>query len=973
MPTQAKLSLLEALRPTPTLIALLGATCLAAAAHAATLPTGQTITPTAAPGAVFQTMNPGLADDPGYKAGQAVNSALSPDGKTLLVVTSGFNRLYYPNGPHAGTIEPADSAEYVFVYDVSGAHKANPAMLQVLRVPNTFIGLAWAPGGGGFYVAGGVSDAVYVFRGTPGTFALSASIPLGHPKFGLALAGTPHAALGALLGNGVGFAEDASAAGLAITPDGGMLVVTNIYNDSISLIRTATNTVLWEVDLRPYKNTPAAAGTAGGEDPIAVVLKGTAATGYTAYVSSLRDRQIVVVPIAAKPPAAGTISRIALPGSPIRAVLSADQRRLYVAQDNADDVAVIDTKANTVLEEIDAITPPGTVALRERYTGAAPNGLDLSADGKTLYVSQGGANAVAVIGLAGAAPHHVSGLIPTGWHPHSVSVSADGGTLYVVNGKTDPGPNPRYETHAANQYILQLEAAGLLTVPAPKAATLAALTARVVANNGYTVTESANDAAIMAGLRAKIHHVIYIIKENRTFDQVLGDLGNGSAGDPSLTMYGSKITPNFHAMARDFVTLDNFFCSGEVSGNGWSWSTEGRETDFGATTIPMNYAKRGSSYDSEGLNRGVNIGFGSLRDRIAGDGRLGGGASVYATLGNALPGGAANLLPGTNDDFASDGPNGTMVQRGHIWDAALKAGLGVRNYGFFVDLNRYDWPAQLGGVALMENPYPTTQIAWPSSATLAPATDIYFRGFDNAFPDAWRWEEWHREFSFYAAHGNLPALSLVRFMHDHTGSFTTAVAGINTPDLQQADNDLAVGKLVQDVARSRYASDTLIFVIEDDAQDGPDHVDAHRSTAYVVGPYVKQHAIVSVRYSTVNLLRTIEDILGLDHLSLNDAYQGPMSQVFDLHQSSWGYSAKASALLQGTGLQKLLPPAAHARARMSPTHQAAWWAARTMGYDWSQEDRIPAAAYNRVLWEGLMPAGTPYPDFRGAAGDNSEE
>jgi DNA-binding beta-propeller fold protein YncE len=565
-----------------------------------------------------------------------------------------------------------------------------------------------------------------------------------------------------------------------------------------------------------------------------------------------------------------------------------------------------------------------------------------------------------VISLSGPAPHHVAGLIPTGWYPHAVSVSADGRTLYVVNGKSDPGPNPGYETKAANQYILQLEAAGLLTLPVPRPAALARLTAQVDVNNYYTVTESPRDAAIMAALRARIKHVIYVIKENRTFDQVLGDLHNGSNGDPALTMYGSRITPNFHAMAGDFVTLDNFFCSGEVSGNGWSWSTQGRETDFGATTIPMNYARRGSSYDAEGMNRGVNVSAGSLARRIASGGDLG-GASLYATIGSLLPGGVANLLPGTSDDFASDGPDGTMAQRGRIWDAALKAGLSVRNYGFFVDLNHYDLPVGAGGVALIEHPYPATRVAWPSSPSLAAVTDPYFRGFDNAFPDAWRWEEWHREFQDYAAHGTLPALSLVRFMHDHTGSFQTAVAGINTPDLQQADDDMAVGKLVQDVATSRYAADTLIFVIEDDAQDGPDHVDAHRSTAYVVGPYVKQHAVVSERYSTVNMLRTIEDILGLDHLSLNDAYQPPMSDVFDLSQREWRYTATASPLLLGTGLQPLLPPRARSQSRMWPTHEAAWWTARTRGYDWSEEDRIPVAAYNHVLWEGLMPARAQYP------------
>ena len=180
--------------------------------------------------------------------------------------------------------------------------------------------------------------------------------------------------------------------------------------------------------------------------------------------------------------------------------------------------------------------------------------------------------------------------------------------MYVANGKMDPGANPLYETGSANQYILQLEGGGLLTVPLPGAADLGNLTAQVAANNGYSVPANPADAAMMSFLHQNIQHIIYIIKENRTFDQMLGDLTNGANGDPSLTMYGKRVTPNFHSLSQNFITLDNFFCSGEVSGNGWAWSTEARESDHGTKTIPPNYAGRGASNDSEGTNRDVNVG-----------------------------------------------------------------------------------------------------------------------------------------------------------------------------------------------------------------------------------------------------------------------------------------------------------------------------------------------------------------------------
>jgi YVTN family beta-propeller protein len=957
----------------------------AAAAEAANTPTllpdGQYISPLAPKGARYQTLNPNLPDHPHHRAGQAVRAALSPDGHTLLVLTSGYNRLSYSTGADHGQSEPSASNEYVFVYDVSGANARAPVQTQVLQIPNSFCGMVWAPDGQHFYVSGGVSDAVFAFGLSGGAWAQTASIALNHQSYASNLTGNAQI-LGAFLGNGIGFVESASAAGLAITPDGATLVVTNIYNDSVSVIDTASSTVRWEYDLRPFNSDPAQSGAPGGEVPFGVAIAGSKAGGYTAFVSSIRDRQVVALPVAATPPAPGTVRRIGLPGTPNNMVLSADGTRLYVAQDNKDIVAAIDTATQAVVAEFDTIAVPNLLPIGHKYTGAAPNGLALSPDGKTLYVTNGGANAVSVITLAAPGNPAPVTLIPTGWYPHSVAVSKDGATLYVVNGKSDPGPNPRYERPVYNQYVLQLENAGLQTIPVPDAGSYASLTGQVAENNRYRTLESAHDRQVMAALHDKIQHVIYVIKENRTYDQILGDLGNGANGDPGLAMFGARVTPSLHGLASSFVTLDNFYCAGEVSGDGWPWSTAARESDFGVTTIPINYAGRGSSNDSEGDNRDNNMGLNSA-GRVAAFPNINGIGNLYQVLGNAFPGGYQNFLPGLNNDFATDGPTGTPLQQGYLWDSAMRAGLSVRDYGMFVDIVRYNIPVAIGGIPLIENPFNIgTQVAWSSNPTLGPVTDIYYRGFDNAYPDTWRLEEWYREFQGYEANGNLPSLSLVRLMHDHTGNFcpkpytapSCPAAMLNTPEMQEADNDYAVGRLVETVAHSPYAGNTLIFVLEDDAQDGPDHVDAHRSTAYVVGPYVRQNAVVSTHYDTVNMVRTIEDILGIDHLNLNDAHQVPMTDLFDLSQTSWTFTATASNLLRNTGLVGLPGIAKHFApgAAMRPTHDQDWWARRTKGYDWSREDRVPADAYNRTLWEG-MKGGQPYPEIRGGGAPDSDD
>jgi hypothetical protein len=589
-------------------------------------------------------------------------------------------------------------------------------------------------------------------------------------------------------------------------------------------------------------------------------------------------------------------------------------------------------------------------------------------------------------------------LVPTGWYPTTVTVSADGGTMYVFNSKSDPGPNPGHLTssvahqttvaypggntaalsYAPNQYIFQLEQSGLLTVPVPGSGDLPNLTTQVAANNGWGIAKNAYDDTVMGFLRSKIKHVIYIVKENRTFDQVLGDLTNGANGDPSITVFGKAITPNFHRIATRFVTLDNFFDSGEVSGNGWPWSTAARETDWNEKTIPMDYSfgvtRYNAPYDSEGQESNVSVGYaGGTADATVAAREAEAGGYDYQKLAGALPGGANNLFPGTNYVGAPDGKNGA-VQSGYIWSAALRAGLTIRNYGFFSDNTHYGLSSgDPGYVADLENPAASgARQEWTAAQELIPYTDIYFRGFDNAYPDAWRFEEFQREFNEFTRPGNdMPNLVMLRYMHDHMGNFTTALAGVNTAELQQADNDYAVGATLDLLAHSRFARDTLVFVVEDDAQDGGDHMDAHRSTAYVVGPYVKKHEVVSTRYSTVNMVRTIEDVLGLEHLNLNTAYQRPMSDVFDIAQGpGWTYTVTASTILKTSALNLALAtpqgqfPVQYAAGPMLKSlHDAAWWQQQTRGFDWSGEDRVPAGLFNHIVWNGVM-GDLPYPEQR---------
>jgi hypothetical protein len=975
---------------------------------------GQMITPTAPYDSTFEPLVPGAAILPTYpdwQVGQAVSSVVSPDGNALLVLTSGFNRLFKNPiilDPDNSEYDYPNSQEYVFVYDIS---KGTPVQTEVINIPNTYSGIAFDPTvdtnpadanygkSPAFYVSSCMGD--YPFDNTStGTIDYAHSggdnihvitlaangttqqseLALDHPA-GLGLAG---ASTGPTSANGQIFVQPC-AAGLALSSDGQMLVVANYYNDSITMFTGGLGSwtrVTPDIDLRPGNGTSTTMGTPGGEYPFWVVVQGTGVSA-TAYVSSIRDREVDVVSLGATRKVTG---RIPVIGEPNKMTMNKAQSRLYVAEDMTDTVDVIDISkgsatdgAGAILETIPVLAPAAVLKaypLVQAHTGANTNSVTLSPDETQLYVTDGNLNAVAVVQLTGADKgDQVTGLIPTGWYPNSVSFgpttnSPNGNWVYVLNGKSPTGPNPgdcygaapplylkQYGVAGAHkncvtaqEYNPQRIKAGFQSFPQPNAAQLATLTAQVAINNHFSATESASDAAIMAAVHQGVQHVIFILKENRGYDQVLGDLEVGN-GDPSLTEFGQALTPNLHKLARTFVTLDNIMASSEVSNDGWPWSTSARAPDVIERQFPVYYANRGLSLDSEGLNRNVNVAIPTVGGRVTAD---------------PLTPPDGNLLAGTADTAAPDGPDNVLEQgQGYLWDAALRASLTVRNYGFFLDTTLYACPAPNNVACIpstLTNPFSTkTQVAYASSVTLTPFTDPYFRGFDNQFPDYYRYQEWLRDFNANYATGGLPTLSLVRLMHDHTGNFNDPGGfGLNTPELQQSDNDYAVGLLIQTIANSSvYANNTLIFIIEDDSQDSGDHVDSHRTIAFVAGAYVKQGALVSTQYNTINFVRTIEEVLGLAPMNLNDALAMPMADIFNTTPSKWSFTATVPASLYppNTNLP-LTAPVGMVVPR--PTHTGEYWARATKGMDFTSEDRMDFAQYNHILWKGLM-GNRPYP------------
>jgi YVTN family beta-propeller protein len=956
------------------------------------LPDGFYITPTAAPGSTFQRLATGLRSDGSADASGAVSTALSPDGTALLVLTTGYNTgfneqalngapfLYDALNPTTGlpSTVSTPNAEWVFVFDVRGAQ---PVQTQLINIPNTYHGLLWDPSGSRFYVSGGIDDRIYVYKAsTTGTASaattyvpdapfvllghnLPADVPIQKYPTGGLFSTTPI--------NNNPYAQDmfipfsALAAGLAISKDGSTLYVANYQNDSLSIVSTASRQVSNEVIFFAPGQKQAI-----GEMPYwPVVLSDSTGSPVRTYVTSQRDGQVLSVS------PSGSFSAITVGGEPNRMVPSADQRWLFVANGDLDEIEVIDTTANVLTGRI-SVARPGYP-----YKGSSPNSLALSPDGRRLYATLGGENAVAVIDVRSG---QVLGRIPTGWYPSSVTVSADGKTLYVVNMKSMPGPNLEYRSDcpgvgippefagllcpppnptSRNEYILALIKAGFSTIPVPDSRTLGRLSAQVDFNNHFY---NRNSDPTMAFLREHIKHVIYIQKENRTYDQVLGDLPQGN-GDPTRVQFPQPISPNNHKLAVQFALLDNYFDAGDVSGDGWNWDTQGHANDATVKNVLVGYgnANYNIPFDWNGNPRNIGI---ALPDETTG---MPSPSTVRITT-LFDPTGNSSIEPGNKDITASEGADDLDPDAlgGYIWDTVLRAGKSVRHYGLYADENYYVVPSAPYPfyIPIVRDAFAQKVVqAVPVRASLIGHTDLYYRGWDLNTPDQYRYEEWKREFDQYVQNCNLPDFEMVDFMEDHFGNFSSNAANLDNPLAQMASNDYAVGRLVEAVSHSPYWKDTVIIVVEDDAQNGPDHVDAHRSPVFIISPYTQSGAVIHTNYNTTDVVRTIEDILGVNYLGLNDANAKPMSDVFTMQPNLQPYVAPIPGILCQPPVDPTLVPECKnpqvrtITAAIKPLHDGAWWAQATKGFNFSHADLIDSDLFNRILWKGIMGDDKPYP------------
>ena len=503
------------------------------------------------------------------------------------------------------------------------------------------------------------------------------------------------------------------------------------------------------------------------------------------------------------------------------------------------------------------------------------------------------ANAVAVVDLT-EERSRVLGFVPTGWYPTAARELADG-KLAVLNGRglrsypNLQGPDPSKKSAPAHQglsnvqYVARIQAGTVSLIEPFDAEQLDAYSKTVMACSRYRDTmlfdagvPAGNPVPTRPGEPTPIRHVIYIVKENRTYDQVFGDLKEAN-GDPSLLLFGEQVSPNHRKLAREFVLLDNFYVNSDVSADGHNWSTAAIAPDYVQKMWPNSYGARRRHSDYEGQE-------------------------------------PANSPPA-----------------GYIWTNAVAAGLSIRNYGYFVN-NRPR--GELTGV----------QVAGVRDPVLAPVTNRDYRAFDLSYPDVERAKVFLRDLAQFEATGTMPQFIMMRLGNDHTSG---TAPGRVAPLAAFADNDYAFGMIVEAVSKSRFWPSTAIFVLEDDAQNGADHVDSHRSPAFVISPYVKRRSVDSTMYNTASVLRTMELILGLRPMTHFDAAARPMYRLFQTAPDTRPYAAEKPRI----ALDERNPAA-------SPT------AARSMRLDFQDADRIDDDELNAILWAAIKGAGVPPPPAR---------
>jgi len=525
--------------------------------------------------------------------------------------------------------------------------------------------------------------------------------------------------------------------------------------------------------------------------------------GSVLYVSLWGGDAIAII----DPESLSMLTEIQVGSHPNDMVLTPDGKFLFTSCANDNSVHIINTESGKVIEKLQ------TACFPEAPAGSTPNALAISDDLNRLYVANADNNSLAVFDISEIGECRSLGFIPTGWYPTSVKVVNQ--KIWVTNGKgssssaNPKGPNPYKRRTDRTQYIGNLFKGSLTMLDEPDESALKVYTEAVYKNTPYSKDlelqysgEEGNPIPQKVGDPSPIKYVFYVIKENRTYDQVLGDMPEGN-GDPGLCLFPEVVTPNQHKLAKSFVLLDNFYVNAEVSADGHNWSTAAYANDYIEKSWPTSYGGRGGTYDYEGSR-----------------------------------------------DIA-------FPSEGFIWDYCQHEGVSYRSYGEFVSNNHTRLESLQGHF------------------------DVDFPSYNLSIPDMVRFEKWREDFDSLVAINAVPQFSSLRLPNDHTSG---ARVGTPTPKAMVAENDLAVGNLIEHISNSPIWGASAVFILEDDAQNGPDHVDAHRSTAYIASPYAKRNTRVSTVYSTTSMLRTIELILGLPPMSQYDAAATPMWECFTASQ-----------------------------------------------------------------------------------------
>jgi len=795
--------------------------------------------------------------------------SLNPVGRQVELGDFPVNIAVHPQGRYAAVLHAGYSDHEIRLVDI-----AEGRVVGRYPIKEAFYGLAFSKDGKLLVCSGAGEELIHVFTFKDGQLSNHNRVKLWEPK------------------------KKAVPAGLAINKNGTQVFSADVWGNSVAGVslfgapntfEILMNTNVGRVESAPIKPSADFDTAAAQKREQAALFERDAAGAFPyacaldegrhrLYVSLWAEASVAVIDLNTRK----IVAHFPTEEHPCEMVLTRSGKYLFVANASRNTVTLLDTMSGKPVELISAALYP------QSPPGSTPNSLALSPDEQTLFVANADNNTVAVFDVKTPGKSRSRGFIPVGWYPTSVRVTPDGTKLLVANGKgltsmanpLGPQPGIKHPKNITEQYIGSLFKGTLSIIDLPAHHDLDARLADWT-SQAYRCSplrpdfgvlappETNNPVPVTVGAESPIKYCLYIIKENRTYDQVLGDMPQGN-GDPRLCLFPEKVTPNLHELAREFVLLDNFYVDGEVSADGHEWSMGAYATDFVEKMWPLDYGHNKTGkfpYPSEG------------------------------TFNIATPAG------------------------GYIWDRARAANLTYRSYGEFI-----------------ANGKGTNQPGRARVKALEGHFDEWFRGFDLDYPDVKRAERFIAELKRFES-SDMPRLQILRLPNDHTHG---ATIGVRTPTALVADNDLALGMVVEALSHSRFWPQTAIFVVEDDAQNGPDHVDAHRTTAFVISPYTRRGAVDSTLYSTSSMLRTMELILGLKPMSQYDAAARPMFNSFQPNVDLRPYDHKPAT----TDLNARNPILA--------------WGGR-LKLNFSREDAVDDLLLNEVVWRSVRGPNSPMP------------